>query len=41
MHFWNALSKTQVLANIKAIHSLVGSKVIEVIREARNLAGNN
>ena len=40
VHFWNALSKTQELANIKAMHSLIGTKVIDVIRAARDIAGN-
>ena len=38
VHFWNALSKTQLLPNIKAIHALIGPKVIEVIRAARDLS---
>ena len=38
VHFWNALSKTQELPNIKAMHTLIGSKVIEVIRQARDLS---
>jgi len=38
VHFWNALSKTQELANIKAMHTLIGTKVIEVIRQARDLS---
>ena len=38
VHFWNALSKTQELPNIKAMHSLIGTKVIEVIRAARDLS---
>tara|TARA_R110000824_G_scaffold174589_2_gene352764 strand:+ start:253 stop:1335 length:1083 start_codon:yes stop_codon:yes gene_type:complete len=38
VHFWNALSKTQALPNIKAIHALIGPKVIEVIRAARDLS---
>ena len=41
VHFWNALSKTQELANIKAMHTLIGPKVIEVIRAARDLSGSN
>ena len=40
VHFWNALSKTQDLPNIKAMHTLIGTKVIETIRQARDLAGN-
>ena len=38
VHFWNALSKTQELPNIKAMHSLIGTQVIEVIRQARDLS---
>jgi len=38
VHFWNSLSKTQELPNIKAMHSLIGTQVIEVIREARDLS---
>jgi len=38
VHFWNAISKTQELPNIKAMHSLIGTKVIEVIRAARDLS---
>ena len=38
VHFWNALSKTQELPNIKAMHTLIGTKVIEIIRAARDLS---
>ena len=38
VHFWNALSKTQELPNIKAMHSLIGNKVIETIKAARDLS---
>jgi len=37
VHFWNSLSKTQKLPNIKALHALIGTEVIEVIRVARDL----
>ena len=40
VHFWNALSKTQELPNIKAMHTLIGAKVIEVIRAARDLSNS-
>ena len=38
IYFWNALSKTQNLANIRALHKESGQKVGEVVRAARGLA---
>lgn len=38
IYFWNALSKTQKLPNIQAIHHLIGKKVVDIIRSARNLS---
>lgn len=40
IHFWNSLSKTQQLENIKLVHKRVGTKVVELVREARGLATN-
>lgn len=38
--FWNSVSKTQELPNIQAIHAIIGKKVVEVIRAARDI-GNS
>jgi hypothetical protein len=38
IYFWNAISKTQRLANIQALHKEIGQKVVEVVRAARGLA---
>jgi hypothetical protein len=38
VYFWNALSKTQRLENIKLIHKRIGTKVVELVRTARGLA---
>jgi hypothetical protein len=38
IYFWNAVSKTQNLANIRALHKEIGQKVVEVVRAARGLA---
>ena len=38
VYFWNALSKTQNLPNIQAIHKLLGTQVVEIVRAARGLA---
>lgn len=40
IHFWNSLSKTQRLENIKLIHKRVGSRVVDLVRQARGLATN-
>lgn len=40
IYFWNALSKTQKLPNISAIHQIIGKKVVDIIRSARNLSSN-
>jgi Mor family transcriptional regulator len=37
IYFWNAISKTQRLPNIKALHEVIGAKVVEVVRAARGL----
>ena len=37
VYFWNALSKSQQLPNIQAIHKEVGSDVVKIVREARGL----
>jgi hypothetical protein len=39
IYFWNAISKTQRLPNIQALHKEIGQKVVEVVRAARGLAG--
>ncbi len=38
IYFWNAISKTQRLPNIQALHKEIGQKVVEVVRAARGLA---
>jgi len=38
VYFWNALSKTQKMANIQSLHKEIGSKVVEIVRAARGLA---
>jgi hypothetical protein len=40
IYFWNALSKTQKLPNISAIHQIIGKKVVDIIRSARNLSNS-
>jgi len=40
VYFWNALSKTQNLPNIQALHKEIGAKVVEIVRATRAL-GNN
>ena len=37
IYFWNAISKTQRLPNIKALHEKIGAKVVEVVRAACGL----
>ena len=37
VYFWNALSKSQQLPNIQAIHKEIGSEVVKIVREARGL----
>ncbi len=37
VYFWTALSKTQVLHNIQALHKEIGSDVVELVRKARGL----
>jgi hypothetical protein len=37
IYFWNAISKTQRLPNIQALHKEIGQKVVEVVRAARGL----
>jgi len=38
VYFWNAISKTQRLPNIQALHKEIGTKVVAIVRSARGLA---
>lgn len=38
VYFWTALSKTQVLHNIQALHAEIGDEVVDLVRKARGLA---
>jgi hypothetical protein len=38
VYFWNAISKTQKLANIQLLHQEIGHKVVEIVRSARGLS---
>ena len=40
VYFWNAVTKTQQLSNIQALHGEIGQDVVRLGREARGL-GNN
>lgn len=40
VYFWNAMSKTQQLPNIQAIHKEIGQEVVKIVREARGLSNN-
>jgi hypothetical protein len=40
VYFWNAMSKTQQLANIQVIHKEIGQDVVKIVREARGLSSN-
>ena len=37
VYFWTALSKTQVLHNIQALHKEIGDEVVDLVRKARGL----
>ena len=37
VYFWTALSKTQVLHNIQALHKEIGDEVVDLVRQARGL----
>jgi hypothetical protein len=37
VYFWNAISKTQNLHNIQALHKEIGQAVVEIVRTARGL----
>ena len=37
VYFWNAISKTQRLPNIQALHKVIGQDVVKIVREARGL----
>jgi hypothetical protein len=37
VYFWNAISKTQCLPNIQALHKVIGTDVVKIVREARGL----
>ena len=41
VYFWNAVSKTQQLGNIQALHGQIGQDVVRLVREARGLSGQN
>jgi hypothetical protein len=41
VYFWNAVSKTQQLTNIQALHGQIGQDVVRLVREARGLSGQN
>lgn len=38
VYFWTALSKTQVLHNIQAMHKEIGDEVVDLVRQARGLS---
>tara|TARA_B100000131_G_scaffold263311_1_gene260090 strand:+ start:1873 stop:2955 length:1083 start_codon:yes stop_codon:yes gene_type:complete len=38
VYFWNAISRTQNLANIQLIHGEIGQEVVKLVREARGLS---
>ena len=38
VYFWNAMSKTQNLPNIQALHKEIGASVVEIVRSARGLS---
>ena len=38
VYFWNAISKTQRLPNIQALHQEIGQEVVKIVREARGLS---
>ena len=38
VYFWNAMSKTQNLPNIQALHKEIGSAVVDIVRSARGLS---
>ena len=38
VYFWNAISKTQKLPNIQALHKEIGGAVVEIVRAARGLS---
>ena len=38
VYFWNAVTKTQKLPNIQALHSEIGNDVVTLVREARGLS---
>jgi hypothetical protein len=38
VYFWNAISKTQKLTNIQALHKELGQDVVRIVREARGLS---
>ncbi len=38
VYFWNAISKTQKLTNIQALHQELGQEVVKIVREARGLS---
>lgn len=40
VYFWNAISKSQKLHNIQAIHKEIGQEVVKIVREARGLSNN-
>jgi len=37
VYFWNAISKTQRLPNIQALHQIIGQDVVKIVRDARGL----
>ena len=41
VYFWNAVSKTQQLSNIQALHGQIGQDVVRLVREARGLSTQN
>jgi len=38
VYFWNAVSKTQKLPNIQALHGQIGQDVVRLVRDARGLS---
>lgn len=37
VHFWTVATRTQNLPNIQKLHAHIGAKVVELVREARNI----
>lgn len=38
VYLWTAISKTQVLSNIQALHKVIGEEVVDLVRKSRGLS---